>query len=319
MQKKEAPEEKISPPKKPKGWILYRKPFSEITPEAHEINRLLQEAKNMDIDLEVVCPQEFELLITKSGKKSIRLKNEEVTLPDFLLPRMGSGTTYFALAVIRQLEKLGVICLNGSQGIEESKDKLYSHQILASSRLPVPKTMLSKFPIDPKLVEANLGFPVVVKSISGSQGKGVFLAKDPETFNDFIGIIETANPSANFIFQEYIEESRGSDIRVIVIGGVPVAAMKRTSKDGGFKANYSQGGIVERIPLTQEMQWLATEATHALHLDISGIDLLESKEGLKICEVNSSPGFQGMESCLLGKEKANIARTILEFIQVRLG
>lgn len=297
------------------GWIIYKSHELELKPEMYEINRLIQEAKENDIDLHVLKPEQIDLIVTKEDRKSILVDDKQTALPDFVLPRMGAGTTYFALAVIRHLERLGVPCYNNSEGIDTVKDKLYTHQILAQSNLPVPKTMLLKFPVDVNLVEKHIGFPAVIKTLSGSQGKGVYLVSDKKSCEDLFQLIEITNSQMNIIIQEFIETSYGRDLRVFTIGGRVVACMERKSETNDFKANYSTGGKVFQYPLSPEIEWLALEVTRILGLDIAGIDLLFDHNHFKICEVNSSPGFQGIESCC----DVNIPKEIYSYLNLRLG
>jgi gamma-F420-2:alpha-L-glutamate ligase len=228
---------------------------------------------------------------------------------------MGAGTTYFALAVIRHLERLGVQTFNSSQAIETVKDKLFTHQILAQSNLPVAKTMLAKFPVDVDAVERLLGFPLIVKTVSGSQGTGVFLCESRSHFEDLMQLVESTKSNVNIIIQEFVASSRGQDLRVFVVGGKAVSCMRRVSTDGSFKANFSRGGKVEPFDLTSEIEWLSSEACRLLGLDIAGVDLLIDGEHFKICEANSSPGFEGLESC----QDVSIPEQIYSFICVRLG
>lgn len=298
-----------------KGWILYRDPQTHLRPEAYEIHRLLETAERMNIEVQVIAPEQFDLVVTRDDRTSVMIDSHSVSLPDFILPRMGAGTTYFALAVIRHLERLGVHTFNSSQCIETVKDKLYTHQILAESNLPVARTMLAKFPVDLGMVEEQIGFPIVVKTLSGSQGAGVFLCRDRASLQDLMELIIATKSNMNIILQEFIQTSHGRDLRVITIGGRAVCGMQRIATDGSFKANYSRGGRTEQFPLTPEVEWLATETARLLGLDIAGIDLLFDGEHYRICEANSSPGFEGMEACT-GTE---LAREIYSFIAVRLG
>lgn len=299
-----------------RGWVLYRETQSLLSPEAYEMHRLLDYAARNDIDLQVLKPEQFELIVTRDDRKSVLVDGKTTPLPDFLLPRMGSGTTYFALSIIRHLERLGVAVLNSSQSIDNVRDKLYTQQILASSNLPVPNTMLGKFPVNVELVEKHLGFPVVVKTLSGSKGSGVFLSEDRAKFEDLMLLIDSTRPNANIILQEFIASSRGRDLRVFVIGGRAVACMERQSTDGSFKANIARGGQSKRYELTAEIEMLAIEATRILGLQIAGVDLLFADDHFKICEVNSSPGFKGMESC---HPELNISEEIMRYIRFRLG
>ncbi len=299
-----------------KGWILYKLSHQEITPEKYEINRFINVAQNEGIELTIIKPEEIEIIVTKDDRKSIFVNSVPVSLPDFVIPRMGAGTTFFALSVLRHLERLGVPVINTPLGVETVKDKLYSLQILAEKNLPVPKTMLLRFPVsNMELIKKQIGFPIIVKALSGSQGKGVYLADSEEQFRTLTELVELTNPSFNIILQEFISDSYGRDLRVIVIGGRVIGCMGRHAANGGFKANFSQGGTVDTYPITPEIEWLALEATKALSLDIAGVDLLFDHDHFKICEVNSSPGFKGFESCI----DIDIPKAIYDYIRLRTG
>lgn len=297
------------------GWILYRTNHTEIKPEMYEINRFLQTAKEENIELKVLAPEQIDLVVTREDRKSILVDGKPTPLPDFVLPRMGAGTTYFALAVIRHLERLGVRCFNTSTHIDMVKDKLFTQQILAENDIPVPKTMLVKFPVDIDLIEKSIGFPAVIKTLSGSQGKGVFLSKERKNFQDLMQLIEVTNSKVNVIIQEFMKDSYGRDLRVFTLGGRAIACMERTSGSDDFKANYSAGGSVKSHPLTPEIEWLAIEASRLLGLEIAGVDLLFDGDHFRICEVNSSPGFEGLEKTC----DTNVAKEIFHFIKIRLG
>ncbi|MEJ6950813.1 ATP-grasp domain-containing protein [Natronospora cellulosivora (SeqCode)] len=298
-----------------RAWIIYKAKESELTEEHFETKRFLEEAEQMGIKISVYRPDQIDVIVTSEDRKSIFVDGHQVPLPDFVLPRMGSGTSYFALALIRHLERLGVFCINSSVSIDTVKDKLFTHQILAESRLPVPKTMLLKFPVDHDHVEGHMGFPLIVKTLSGSLGRGVFLAENRDKFEDLARIIEIANPNMNIILQEMIQSSYGKDLRVFVVGGRVIGSMMRESKDNDYRANYSAGGTVRSFPLTEEIEWLALEATKILGLNIAGVDLLFDKDNnFKICEVNSSPMFKGMESC----NDINVPEEIFKYIKTRV-
>jgi len=298
-----------------KGWVIYKDNATQLKPEAYEVHRLLEEAKKCGIELEVFRPDQFDLIVTQENETGILVDSEIRDLPDFVIPRMGAGTTYFTLAVLRHMERLGIHIVNTPNSIETVKDKLYSQQILAQNNLPVPKTMLVKFPVNIELVEKNLGFPVVVKTLSGSQGSGVFLAETKRTFDDLIQLIEATNKTANIILQEFIQTSKGTDLRVFTIGGRAIACFKRTNKEGGFKANFSAGGEVEPYEITPEIEWLASQTSSILNLDMAGIDLLFDNNHFKVCEANSSPGFEGLEQA----SNINVPKEIFHYLRVRLG
>ena len=156
-----------------KGWILCKERFHD----SFETNRLIEEFETYGIDIKLIDPTTIDIFVNKENRQSILVNGESLALPKFIFPRTGSGTTYHIKAVIRHFERMGVPVINSSDAIDNVKDKLYTHQILAQSGLELPKTMLLKHPIDVDFVEKNLGFPVIVKTISGSYGKGVFLAE----------------------------------------------------------------------------------------------------------------------------------------------
>lgn len=297
------------------GWLLYKDPAAAIRPDNYGIHRLMEAAKNNDIELKILSPEQIDIIVTREDRKSILVNEVPTTLPDFILPRMGASTTYFALAVIRHLERLGVYSVNNSQSIDTVKDKLYTLQILAESNLPIPKTILLKFPVDPAVVQKQLKFPVIVKTLSGSKGSGVFLSTDKNSFDDLMQLIYATNKNANIILQEFIGTSRGRDLRVFTVGGRVISAMERIANDGNFKANFSIGGNVEQYAVTPLVERIGSEIAHILNLDVAGIDLLFDKDGFKICEVNSSPGFRGMEQCC----EVDVADLIFKFIKERIG
>lgn len=294
-----------------KGWLLYQETTGSAKPDVYSRKRLVGEAQKSGIELQTYRPEQFDLVVDKEKEKKILMDGEEVHLPDFILPRTGAGTTYFTLAVIRHLEGLGVKSFNSSESMERVKDKLFTQQLLAKHNLPVPKTMLVKFPVNASIVSKYLGFPLVVKPLSGAQGIGVFLAVSKPRFEDLMQLIESTNSKANIILQEFVSLSKGRDLRVFTIGGHAIACMERKSKRGSFKANYSQGSSVERIELTTEIEKLAFEVANILGLDIAGIDLLFDGEKFKVCEANSSPGFQGLEKCC----QVDIPRAIYDHIK----
>jgi gamma-F420-2:alpha-L-glutamate ligase len=298
------------------GWIIFKRK-SDSTPPwgSYAVNRLMEEAPERSISLKVISPDDFDLIITRE-KKTTWVNEQVEKIPDFVITRLGSGSSYYSLAIIRHLERLGVFCANTSHGIDIVRDKLYAQQVLAQSDLPVPKTILVKFPVNIDLVEKYLGFPVIVKTVFGSKGAGVFLSPDRRSFQDLMQLIEATKPNVNIILQETISSSLGKDLRVFVVGGKIIGCMQRTSKNDSFKANFSAGAEVVQYPVNSEIEWLARESSRVLNLYIAGVDLLFDGEHFKICEVNASPGFKGLE---LANSGLNVPDEIFEYIKLRLG
>ena len=293
------------------GWMLVKDRFWE----SYETNRLIEEFQKQDIEIQLVDPTTVDIFVNKDNKKSILVNGEPSDLPQFVFPRTGSGTTYYIKAVIRHFERMGVPVINSSDAIDNVKDKLYTHQILAQSNLDIPKTMLLRHPIDIDFVEKNIGFPVIVKKISGSYGRGVFLCEDKKQLNQLVTMAELTKKSYDIILQEFIKDTWGKDLRVFVVNDKVVGCMMRQATDDDFRANITRGGEGFPYEVNEQIEWLSSESSKALGLDIAGVDLLFQNGGYKICEVNSNPGFEGMETFT----KKNIAKEIVSFIKLKLG
>ncbi len=297
-----------------RGMILYSVQEHQLVEADYSVTRLLQAARAKGVEMTVVTPSQFEMVVTRADRKSILVDDQPVLLPDFVLPRLGANTSYYAFSVLRQLEHLGVYIANDAKAVYSVKDKLAMYQLLSNSRLSTPKTMLAKYPINASTVEREIGFPLIIKNVSGMQGSGIYLCDSKDKFEDVIELIYSNNDKANIILQEFIKTSYGKDIRVFVVGGKVMGSMIRTS-NGSFKSNFSKGGSVSPFEMTPEVEWLATDVAKLFNLDIAGVDLLFDEHGYKVCEANSAPGFKGLER-VTGKI---IAEGIIDYILVKMG
>lgn len=296
-------------------WILFNEEVEAPTAEAFEIRRFLAEGRQMGITVKVFKPEQFDLLVTEDAKESVLIDGARMKLPDFVLPRTYViDTGYFALAVIRQLERMGARIFNNSSSIELVADKLHTHQVLIESSLPTPCTMLAKFPIDLDLIESTIGFPIVVKTLLGVNGSGVFLLENKKAFRDLMNLISETNPNIQLIFQRFISKSKGRDLRLFVVDGKVIASMERRAQEGEFKANFSQGGSVVAWEPDDTAVDLAIRTADILNLQVAGIDLLYDENGYTICEANSFPGFKGLESCC----DVNVPQEIFKAMQARI-
>ncbi len=293
------------------GWIIHKKSLGEN----FEVDRLVEEFEKQGVNIRVVNPQDVDIFVDRDDRKSIIVSGQQRKLPDFVMPRTGSGTTYFIKAIIRHMERLGVVMINGSESIDAVKDKLYSQQILGQSNLPVPKTMLVRHPINLALIERNLSYPIIVKTLSGSYGAGVFLVEDRKQFRQLMKMAELTKPSYNIIVQEFIQDSYGKDLRVLVVNGKVVGCMMRQAVDGDFRANLTRGGEAIPYQIDENIEWLGGECARLLHLDIAGVDLLFNNGSYTICEVNSAPGFKGMEEYT----NKNIAVEMVNYVVKKIG
>ena len=278
-----------------RGWIFFNLDLDPALPEVPEILRFQETALRRGIDLHVLKPHDFDIVAAPVEGRSVHYNGHSLERPDFILCRTGAETDYFTLAVLRHFERRGVRLINGPEAIDLVADKLHTMQRLAKVGLPIPATILGKFPIDVDVVEDELGFPVIVKTLRGTRGTGVLKCEDRSQFEDLAGLLASAEAKADFLFQHYVRSSHGRDVRVLVIGGRVVAAMERRAPPGHFKSNVSLGGVGISYAPTGEMAELAARAADALGLEIAGIDILFDHEGYRICEANSAPGFQGLE------------------------
>ena len=299
-------------------WILYGDDIESTADLAHEVRRFIAEGKKTDdVTVKIYKPSQFDLLVTKERRDSILIDGKAVPLPDCVFPYFNHvDHSYFALAIVRQLERLGVHVFNGAATIETVRDKLHTHQILAESGIDTPDTMLAKFPVDIELIEREIGFPVVVKTLNGALGIGVFLLESQSAFRDLMELVGETNTNLQLIFQKFVSVSKGRDLRLFVVDGEVVAAMERRAQDGGFKANYSSGATVHSFEPDAEAIDIAVRTAKVLDIQIGGIDLLfKEGGGYTICEANTFPGFKGLEQA----SGENIPAKIFEAMRRHLG
>jgi gamma-F420-2:alpha-L-glutamate ligase len=277
-------------------WILYGDDIDSTADLAFEMRRFLSEGDKLGMTVKAFKPNQFDLLVTETNREQIIIDGEWQDLPDFVFPYFNhSDHSYFSLAIVRQFERMGVPVFNNADTLERVRDKLHAHQILAESGIPTPDTMLAKFPINVELVEENLGFPVIVKTLHGALGSGVFLIENAKSFDDLMTLVHETQPNILMIFQKFVASSKGRDVRILIVEGKVVAAMQRTAKAGDFKANYSQGGSVDEFKVDKAAAKIAIDTAKALNIQIAGIDLLFTENGYTICEANTFPGFKGLE------------------------
>lgn len=258
------------------------------------IQRLLKEAKALRVQCEVFDPLDCQIVVGK-GSSSVFVHDKPIPELDVVIPRIGTSITDYGLAVVKQLEMLGIKVVNGSRGIAESRNKLRCLQVLAEKGYDIPTTVLMRGSRHSKIALRQVqGTPAVMKLIQGTQGVGVMLV---ESVTSAESVLDTMwGLGQDVILQQYISESAGRDIRAFVIGDKVVAAMRRQAKEGEFRSNIHRGGEGVPIELKDQYKRLAVQAAKAVGLSVAGVDMLESLSGPKILEVNSSPGFEGIEA-----------------------
>jgi ribosomal protein S6--L-glutamate ligase len=270
---------------------------------------LVEEGLIRGHEVEVIDPLKCDIII-ESEKPTIFYKDRYLDYVDAIIPRIGASITFFGCAVVRQFEMMGAFTTVTSDSILRSRDKLRCFQRLSKADIGMPKTVFTNYSRDVEEVISHVGgTPVVIKLLEGTQGLGVVLA---ETKNAAESVLEAFNGlQARALVQEYIAESKGADLRVFIVDHQVVGAMKRQGKEGEFRSNLHRGGSANLIKLTTPELALAIRAAKALKLPVCGVDMLQSKRGPLILEVNSTPGLEGIE----GATQKNIARAIITYIE----
>lgn len=229
---------------------------------------------------------------------------------DAIIPRIGASVTFYGAAVVRQFEMMKVFTAIESQALIRSRDKLRSLQVLSRAGIGLPKTIFMDYSRDTEgLVEAVGGAPVVIKLLEGTQGLGVVLAENKKAAKSVIEAFHGVK--TRIIVQEFIKEAKGADLRAFVVDGEVVGAMKRQAKEGEFRSNLHRGGTATVIKLDRHEKHTAVAAAKKMGLSIAGVDLLPSKRGPLVVEVNSSPGLEGIE----GATKIDIASKIIQYLE----
>ena len=279
---------------------------------AYSTRRIVEEGEARGHVVEVLDTTRLYMAIT-TAEPAVFYDGKRLARFDAVIPRIGVSVTSYGTAILRQFEAMGTFVLNPADGIMASRDKLHAHQLLARHRLPMPTTAVASSPRDTEdLIELGGGAPLVLKLLDSTQGQGVVLAETGKAAASVITAFRGLK--ADFLVQEFVKEAAGEDVRALVIGGKVVAAMRRTARAGEFRSNLHLGGSAEAIKLKPAERDIATRAARAFRLGLAGVDMLRSANGPKILEVNSSPGFEGIE----GATGRNIAGLVYEEIENRV-
>ncbi|MBK9190178.1 MAG: RimK family alpha-L-glutamate ligase [Crocinitomicaceae bacterium] len=278
-------------------------------PKLYSTIRIYKAAVAKGHTVRIIDHMECDLLIEK-GQYKVVYNEEILPKPDFIIPRIGSSVTFYGSTVVRHFEQMGVQTLNDSTSILNSRDKLRSLQFLVANGIQIPTTYFSNdLFYAKKIVQSKLGYPFIIKVLEGTQGLGVYLVKDEasaeETLSHFIA------KKSKIMLQQYISEFSGKDLRVFVVGSKIVATMMRIAGGDDFRSNLHRGGRGEKVELTPDEKSMAINAVKALNLQVGGVDILRSKKGPMIIEVNSSPGLEGIERV----SEQRIAEEIIDLLE----
>jgi ribosomal protein S6--L-glutamate ligase len=278
-------------------------------PNLYSHRRLVEAARARAHAIDVINTLHVHMNIT-SSRPTLRYGGRTLPLYDTVIPRIGASITNYGLAVLRQFEMQGVYPLNESVAIGRSRDKLRALQLLAREGIGLPVTAFAHGPQKAEDVIREVGgAPVVIKLLEGTQGMGVILAETEASAKSIIEAFSAAN--VNIMVQEFIAEAAGSDIRAFVVGGQVVAAMQRTGKKGDFRSNLHRGGEALAAEISDQERTTATRSAEIMGLNVCGVDMLRSRRGPVVVEVNSSPGFEGIEAAT----RVDVAGKIIAFLE----
>lgn len=275
----------------------------------YSTSRIYKAALKQKHNVRILDHLECDLLIENNQFKVV-YNNEILLAPDAVIPRIGSSATAHGTAVVRHFEEMGAFVLNSSTSIFNSRDKFRSLQLLVGKGIPIPASYFSNdLHYAESIVKHKLGYPFILKVLEGTQGVGVYLVPNEKEahhlFNTF------AATKTKIVLQEFIQEFRGKDLRVFIVGNKVVASMMRVASGNEFRSNLHRGGKGHNIALSEEEKEMALRAARVLGLRVAGVDILRSKRGALIIEVNSSPGLEGIE----GVTGVEIAEEIIGFVE----
>lgn len=277
-------------------------------PQAYSTQRLRAAAQQRGHQVKVLNTLRFGIDLS-GDEPDLQFRGKPLSDYDAILPRIGNSITYFGTAVVRQFEQMDVYTPNTANGITNSRDKLRATQILSRHGIGMPATTFVRNRADLRpAIERVGGAPVVIKLLEGTQGIGVILAPQVKVAE---AIIETLHSTKqNVLIQRYVAESRGRDIRALVVGDRVVAAMRRVAQGDEFRSNVHRGGSVEPVEVTPEYEQAAVRSAQIMGLRVAGVDMLEGNDGPLVMEVNSSPGLEGIETAT----KLDVAGAIIDYI-----
>ncbi len=277
-------------------------------PKAYSTQRLKAAALQRGHVVKVLDTLRFGIDLS-GNEPDLQYRGRPLSDYDAILPRIGNSITYFGTAVVRQFEQMDVYTPNTANGITNSRDKLRATQILSRHSIGMPATAFVRNRADVRpAIERVGGAPVVIKLLEGTQGIGVILAPEVKVAEAIIETLQSTKQ--NVLIQRFVEESRGRDIRALVVGDRVVAAMGRNASGDEFRSNVHRGGTVEAVDLSPEYEQAAVRSAQIMGLKVAGVDMLIGNDGPLVMEVNSSPGLEGIEAAT----RLDVAGAIIDHI-----
>jgi len=277
----------------------------------HAVRRITVEARRRRHRVQIMDPYRTLLKIVR-GEVAIEFEGKSFGGADVFMPRLGAGISNHSLALVRHLEISGCLVINSCGALDIARDKLRTAQLFVRAGLPSPRTAFAPDPIYlPRALELVGGPPAVIKLPRSTKGHGVMIAETLEAAQSIADAMWALE--RDVIVQEFVREAKGSDLRVLVVGGKAVRAVRRRASRGEFRSNLHQGGTAYPARLTRHAAILSERAAEVCGLDIAGVDLLQATGELKVLEVNAAPGIEGFECA--GDER--IVSLIVDYIETR--
>ena len=281
-----------------------------VSDQIYSTQRIYKEASRRGHTVKIINHLKCSIKLSQGTSEIIYNGQNIIDVPDVIIPRIGVSASRHGAAVVKEFEMNGVFTTASSMGILQSQNKVRTLQIMSRKQIPIPHTVFS---VDPENIGEQIellgGAPIIIKLQEGTHGAGVILAESKKSAKSIIDTMYST--STSILLQEFIQESNSEDIRALVVAGKVVSSMKRKGLEDDFRSNIHQGGSGFKETLTSDEEQMAIKAASYLGLPIAGVDMIRSKRGSLLIEVNSTPGLQGIEAYT----KDNIGKAIVKFLE----
>lgn len=282
-------------------------------PKLYSNQRIMESAQKRGHEIKFINVGGCYIKLANNNSEIFYEEGKKLGKVDYVIPRLKPNMTFFGSAIIHQMEIMKINLLNGSDAITNSRDKLRTLQIMVEQNIDIPITSFANSAYDTKELIGHVGgAPLIIKLLEGTKGVGVVLADTNKASESVINAFRSLN--ADILVQQYIKESKGHDIRCFVIGNQVVASMERIAQEGEFRANIHLGAIAKSINVSDKEREIAIKATKAMGLEVAGVDMVRSNSGVKVLEINSSPGLEGIENAT----GIDIALKMIEYIEKKI-
>jgi RimK family alpha-L-glutamate ligase len=295
------------------GWLL----VNHETLAEPSIQTIIALIEKMGVNIRTVDVSEVQVICEPGESQHCFIGREAVDVPDFSLSAFFGGNNYHSKAVVKMLESLDVLCVNSSESLNNTADKLLTFQKLgaANQGFLFPKTVLMTPKTKPSFIASELGLPCVVKVMHGSKGKGVVMVKTEEELKNIMDIYAAMKFDDHILIQECIAASKGRDMRIMLSGGKFSTAYIRDNGDN-FKSNLSQGGELQFITPPTEVKDIAERAAAVLDIYFGSIDFLFGEnDTYYICEANSMTGLTYSKDALSNTQSNPLLLTLKNIME----